>query len=410
MSEAQDERRPRRLRPEARVARYSELDEQQQQAFTKIIQLIAEAIDDLPTRDRAMDGDRQAGLPPWLARPRTSRIVLLDGGRGMGKTTVSLSIIKASRRATKGECPKDLEGYIKLLSDRVVWLEPIDMSPLPGPTNLLAAVLARIDSAVRDRISSSTDGQAGEPARPGALGWSPDYEKPLQQLRRLQTSVALAWDGNLPERGAHLDPDTYAAEVIRAELARLSLHSNLSDTLDEIARTVYRYPSGPVTDPLFVLTVDDVDLNPTRCLEVLKLLRLVPAPRLFTIFLGNQDMMELVLNLQCSNELAAAYTGRHHRFLSVDSKAVSQKAGEVAANIMRKLLPPAQRITLRRMAVWKAFNFRPLVPDPTRLPYLHQMLEKCPIYLETFGQPKQKNNRAPKWGIKNLQQFPASPR
>jgi hypothetical protein len=69
MNEAQDKRRARRLRPEERAAHYSELDEQQKQAFKKIIQLIAEAIGDLPTRDRAMDSDRQAGLPPcWLGR------------------------------------------------------------------------------------------------------------------------------------------------------------------------------------------------------------------------------------------------------------------------------------------------------------------------------------------------------
>jgi hypothetical protein len=224
----------------------------------------------------------------------------------MGKTTVSWSIIRASRRATEGKYPEGLKDYIKLLSNRVVWLEPIDMPPLPDPTNLLAAVLARIDSTAGTESRLRPMDKPGEPARSGALGWSPDYEKALQQLRRLQASVALAWNGNLPERGAYLDPDTYAVEVIRAELARLSFHPNLSDTLDEIARTVYRDTSGPVIDPLFVLTVDDVDLNPTRCLEVLKLLRLIAAPRLFTIFLGDQGMIELVLNLQCSNELAAA--------------------------------------------------------------------------------------------------------
>lgn len=30
------------------------------------------------------------------------------------------------------------------------------------------------------------------------------------------------------------------------------------------------------------------------------------------------------------------------------------------------------------------------------------MLAECPIYLETFGQPKQENNKVLKWGIKNL--------
>jgi hypothetical protein len=83
----------------------------------------------------------------------------------MGKTTVSWSIIRASRRATEGKYPEGLKDYIKLLSNRVVWLEPIDMPPLPDPTNLLAAVLARIDSTAGTESRLRPMDKPGEPAR-----------------------------------------------------------------------------------------------------------------------------------------------------------------------------------------------------------------------------------------------------
>ena len=50
-----------------------------------------------------------------------------------------------------------------------------------------------------------------------------NQEKALQRLQRLQTAVAVAWDGNLPARSGELDPDSYTVELLRAERSRLSL-------------------------------------------------------------------------------------------------------------------------------------------------------------------------------------------
>lgn len=124
-------------------------------------------------------------------------------------------------------------------------------------------------------------------------------ESALLQLQCLQTAVAIAWDGNLPVRGGQLDPDTYAVELLRAEHSRLSIKHELSVCLDALADAFYpAAAAAPVTNPLFVLPVDDVDLDPLRCLEILKLLRLIPVPRLFAIVLGNLKIVDLVLNLQ----------------------------------------------------------------------------------------------------------------
>jgi hypothetical protein len=79
------------------------------------------------------------------------------------------------------------------------------------------------------------------------------------------------------------------------------LNKNLSRALDELVAIIPRVCG--VTDPIFVLPVDDLDLNPAvRCLEVLRLLRMIHAPRLFVLALGDMNMIEIVLDLKHSGE------------------------------------------------------------------------------------------------------------
>lgn len=90
---------------------------------------------------------------------------------------------------------------------------------------------------------------------------------------------------------------------MRAERSRLSLNHYLSKALDELAEKVFQ--GYGVTNPLFVLPVDDVDLNPCRCLELLRLLRMIAVPRLFILALGDLDMVRIVLNLKYSGEFVS---------------------------------------------------------------------------------------------------------
>lgn len=146
----------------------------------------------------------------------------------MGKTSVLLSVIDACSRGNKKdyEDRDNLWNLIQEIRDRVVWLEPIATEQLPSETNLFAALLARIDRAIQDRLQSITEGDEAGPdlSRRGAFGWAPDYEKPLRELQNLQSAVAIAWDSNLPERGAHLDPDTYATQSKLYVQSRLVYH------------------------------------------------------------------------------------------------------------------------------------------------------------------------------------------
>ena len=309
------------LRPEARPAVYKVLDRQQKDAFGRIVKLIAEAIADIDVARGSRSADAIGTFtqsPPWLDQHSATRMAFLHGHRGMGKTTVMLSVLRACVHWDDAEYPTDLAtdlvGAVRTMRERTVWLEPIALEPLPGTANLLAALLARIEHAVQTAHHAEREGAehwTGR-GRGGALALMSNQEKALQRLQRLQTAVAVAWDGNLPARSGELDPDSYTVELLRAERSRLSLKSRVAASLDAVADAFYR-AAGPVTNPLFVLPVDDVDLDPLRCLEILKLLRLIPVPRLFAIVLGNLKIVDLVLNLQYSNEFASVYQGRFLR-------------------------------------------------------------------------------------------------
>lgn len=386
------------LRPEARSVPWSQLDVAQRGALERMVALLDAALNDLS----AQKGRREPELGLVLDSDRASRNVFLSGERGTGKTTVLLSLREAcywariDRAAPAGYLKADDTEVEKTLgdlwtktlgfADRLVWLEPIDMEPLPSSTNLLAAILARVDKAVKPDEPHSRSGSREAGARRAAHGLldpSPDYHQALMDLQELMTSVALAWDGNITQRAGSVDPDTYAVEVMRAEKARLSLNQKMNDVLDQLARKVF--DRGATRDPLFVLPVDDFDLNPPRSLDLLRLLRATSVPRLFNIILGDVRVAEVVFNLNLSRSfIEVAGDPRSSEFVAVQPDAVQKVATELAANAVRKLIPPAQSIHLRSMSTAEALYYRPIASAAGEK-RLYQILEQCPLVITPPG-------------------------
>jgi hypothetical protein len=397
------------LRQEARPLHLQDLDVQQRGALKTIVDMLASAIDGIrkPARDLTGNRERRSGPSSNLDWTRSSRLVFLSGDRGTGKTTVSLSLQSLCQTAREGRSLPDVPAKVpeavqqdiqdiwktvQKVSDRVVWLEPLDMENLSGTSNLMAAILARIDS-VCDELGLLRDPgrQGGESTTTrsyrGLLDPSPEYHRAILDLQRLQTRVALAWEGNRAGRGEQFDPDTYAVEVIRAEKARLSLNRDFNDVLERLAEQLFGSWNAP--GPLFVLPVDDVDLNPALCLELLRLLRFVSVPRLFAIVLGDKKMVETAFNLVLAGELAAAGgPSQSLRVLPITMAEVRRRVSELAANAVRKLVPVGQSIHLRGMTVSEALGFRPQDDiraegaTSTRPRTLQEVIQACPVRFE----------------------------
>ncbi|MFH2010014.1 MAG: hypothetical protein ABI333_25685 [bacterium] len=124
------------------------MDEQQRRAFKMALRIMKELLLAVDTEERACDDDHV------LLRTRAaSRLFFLSGGRGTGKTSVLKSVISATSRPRaenedllEGLDDENLNDWLsRKATHRIVWLRELDLEPLPEETNLLAALLARID-------------------------------------------------------------------------------------------------------------------------------------------------------------------------------------------------------------------------------------------------------------------------
>lgn len=272
------------LRPEARPFTYVSLIESQREAFNKIIALLTEALEQLELSRREAGEYRKF---PQRLRPQTRRfnpVIMISGRRGTGKTSLLLALQREVIQAPEFAARPGADPGLTALSQRIVWLETLDLEPLPQDTTLMAAIMARIEKAVDE------DCTPGEHATRHS---QEKYDRVIRALNELSLDVCLAWDRK-SLRSGNADIDLHARELRRLEQSRTSLMPRFMKLLEDLAAEA-PWSLGK-RDPLFVLPVDDIDLNPSRCLELLRLVRSFVTPRLVVLIMGDIQIVRSVVN------------------------------------------------------------------------------------------------------------------
>ena len=350
------------LRPEARPLPYPELDRQQQAALDRVVGLLTAAAQDakaLAAADRETRSVPASPAGPYLDSNRCSRNILVSGERGTGKTTLMLSlagVLSTGSDPIRDGLPAAAAEQARDLKRRLIWLETLDMEPLDSDANLLGAVLARIEEAVGARFPDLDKIPETVPLLYPGSG----YHDMSRELARLQTSVALTFGGNLGDRAGSLDPDTFAVESRRAERERLGLDRRFADVLAGLSAAVASVATG-LDAPVFVLPVDDVDLNVGACVPLLRLLRATTSPHLIVTLAADATLLSNILWLKYQGELAQLSA---MRTLSEDHRLM---AADLAVNALRKHLPAAQRVVLGLVDPGRALTLRPLGADQDSL-------------------------------------------
>ena len=227
----------------------------------------------------------RAGTVDYLARAeqRNRRVLLFDGGRGTGKTSMLVTLV---RRWNPPPCD-EYDATLGLAPDFVRVLPILDFDPLPPGMPLPAWIIQAWQPLVNhfDEIVRNAGG-ADEPEGPLVDRW--------HNLFRL---AAVGWS-SIPREAGLLDQVLDREEQVKGWH---HLHQQWYDFVEDVlaynSEQVPKHAQFLPLNPLFVIMIDDVDLQVKRAAELLPALRLLYHPSVVFVVAADRGHLTNMLQL-----------------------------------------------------------------------------------------------------------------
>jgi hypothetical protein len=284
------------------------------------------------------------------AEIRHPRVLLLDGGRGTGKTSLLLTLVKRWHHnlyGDKGEkqmlAAWDSRDKGRIIPANVRALPISDFDPLPPDMPLIAGLVEawRPLASKYEELSGSTAGYDG------------DRTTLMDQWHRL-FQVAAGWSPT-SKTGGLIDHVLEQQEHVKDWKLLDQQWRTFVDAVFEQGKRLplpHRLPSNTV----FVLIVDDVDLQVKRIRELLPAIRLLRHPRVVFLVAADKGHMLEMLSLDFlgqQGDLIPAGLGTDPNRVEV----VEEWSGVLARSSFHKVFELRNQFTLRPLSAFEFLNF-----------------------------------------------------
>lgn len=327
----------RRSRAEAGVLTPEELTTEQRRVLDDAVGFLVTATTSANAEGHT--NERRRG-PEWRFMPaieqmRHNQVFLIDGKRGSGKSTVLMTLLHVLRETLLGSNPADYRVAVET-KHAIVPAGLVDLQPIDPQTNLLLHLVGQLSPLVEVLHEQLAPGR---PTTSDAM-WSESADPAcVTAWRSFVRAATAAWDAQLSQRKPHLDLEELAVEVELAERRRLQLPQAFASFVDALARDYAswrRLPDGAL--PLFVIAIDDADMNPHKARELLDLLRTLWHERIAFVLTGHSALFLDTLE----GELRAT------RGLDEPGRRVTN--AQLARNIYDKIVPEPHRLGLPELS------------------------------------------------------------
>lgn len=302
---------------------------------------------------------------------RHPRVLLLDGGRGTGKTSMLLTLAHRWN-------PEDLHGFprhdpdaetyrkrIDCLRDDAAFDEGnhdyeipeninvvgriLDFDPLPPQMPLIAGIIQAWQPIAEnvDEISGRDNGYSDE---------GDDGDTMTDLWHRLFRVAAVGFTP-LPQHRGLIERVLDHQEQVQDWQ---DLDERWRDFVDEVIKRGKRLRGSEhfIPEPVFVIMIDDCDLQVARIRDLLPALRLLYHPNVFFIVAADQRHMTDMLSLSFygqQNDVARQRNAMEGH--AIDIVRTDRWAGELAESSISKVFPLKNRWKLRRLALHELLSF-----------------------------------------------------
>jgi hypothetical protein len=292
-------------RVEAGLLSYAQLTEGQREAAQRACSIFSALADASPENMAQSEAIERA-----LAHVEVSRrnpVILIDGGRGSGKTALMLTLLQQWKIALLRQPQYDPQWAQHIQSSGcIVPLHVIDLGSLSSSSSLVLHIASRLQRLVEvmEPLPQYIDRERPAP-------WAPYVEGQLESRKAwgpFLRAAALGWDGNLKDRQARIDPETFVAELDWSEQGRLDVLPAFRAFTDALVKDFARWGKREgflQAEPLFVIPVDDADMNPDRVVELLQLANLLRHPRIAFLMAGDSILFLSVLKVHFAGVIRA---------------------------------------------------------------------------------------------------------
>jgi len=301
---------------------------------------------------------------------RDNRLAFLSGAKGTGKSSVVATLrqffddpmlFRMQLNAFSEDATMDhsRENQQKLTttqrnifhpltsSQSIYWLHTLTLDPLPPGSNLLGAVLSRIEHSITEIFGHDR-------VRGGHSANSNSLNRARIRLQNLKHDAISAIEGNLHDHKQFMSPHEYSNAASEVESNKTKLQFTIDDILDTFIDGASVGQSIQNKNGIFVAVIDDLDLRPSRAIEAIKLAHNLCSRRLFFLFLGSLPDLDQALYHNVQGEFIEIL--HNHNSDSV-RQIIEKSANEISSSLLRKLIPQSQRITISSMSVSEAMRY-----------------------------------------------------
>ena len=323
-----------------------DLTAEQRQAAVQVLELTQSLVENSKSNDPSPRSKWDAVLPV-LHQQKFNQVVLIDGKRGSGKTTVLLTLLDLWIQHHRGNdtgVRRIVDGntdYIKLLKPAIP-LGLLHLGALPGSGNLLVHV-ASLFRPMLNLLEDNDGRPCYQPAREGL------------KARKLWTEfmrvAATAWDDHLSVRRRDMDADSYAIELEETEVRRLHIRQSFFDfigALREDSSLLFKQEGFPET-PLWIIPIDDADINPHCTVQLLDLLRILWHPQIMFLLTGDSELFQQMLKGHILGSIARPLRQLPSNGKSIDIVSYAKWARRLTDDIYLKLIPRDHRCLIREL-------------------------------------------------------------